>query len=162
MTSAATALTKAARTGAAAETDEFRLDGHIFYLFSRILATRNRNLNAELGRHGLDYPRWRVMAVLNEHPGCSMLQLAEHTSVDRTTLAHTVGMMVEEQLVGREKRSSDRRSVVLALTPRGRRVLRQILPAVMKQNERALAGFSAAEADKLRAHLQRMFRNIST
>ena len=139
----------------------FRLEAHVFYLFSRILATRNRVLNAELAGHGLDYPRWRVLAVLNQHPGCSMLQLAELTAVDRTTLAHTVGRLVQGQLVDRAERTSDRRSVALALTPRGRSLLQSILPAVTAQNDRALAGFSTAEAAHLRALLRRILQNIT-
>src|SRR5215470_18719090 len=77
----------------------FRLEAHIFYLFSSILAQRNRALNRELAQFGIDYPRWRVLAVLGQYAGASMLQLAELTSVDRTTLAHTVRLMVSERLI---------------------------------------------------------------
>src|SRR5271154_6402860 len=54
----------------------FRLEAHLFYYFSQILARRQRALNLELRPFGLDYARWRVMAVLNEHSGCSMQALS--------------------------------------------------------------------------------------
>src|SRR5271165_4647568 len=118
----------------------FRLDNHVFYLFGQIFGHRNVALNRELRRFNLDYSRWRVLGTLNEHPGCSMNDLANTTAVDRTTLAYTVRNMVEEKLVRRQARSSDRRSVELTLTPRGHALLQQILPTVMQLNDRCLAG----------------------
>jgi hypothetical protein len=56
----------------------FRLDT----IFSSISAG---SLPCARGRvHGLDYPRWRVLAVLHEHSGATMGRLAELTSVDRS------------------------------------------------------------------------------
>ena len=138
----------------------FQLDRHIFYYFSRILASRNRALNAKLAVHGLDYPRWRILGVLSEHPGAAMLELAELTSVDRTTLTHTVRMMVDEGLIERRARGSDRRSVELELTRRGRAMFKRILPAVLTQNDQALSGLPSREIDALRASLRHILRNL--
>jgi MarR family transcriptional regulator, organic hydroperoxide resistance regulator len=139
---------------------EFRLETHVFYWFSRILSRRNRALNAELRRFDLDYPRWRVIAVLNQHPGCSMQQLAEHTGVDRTTLAHTTALMEKQGLLTRRARKTDRRSIVLNLTPRGRNLLARILPTVLAHSSQSLSGFTAAEMGTLFRLLQRMADNI--
>src|SRR5262245_8742116 len=105
---------------------DFQLETHPFYWFSRILSQRSRTLNAELRSCDLDYPRWRAMAVLNQHPGCSMLELAQHSGVDRTSLAHTVALMVRQGLLNRQARETDRRSIRLNLTPRGRDLLDRI------------------------------------
>lgn len=139
---------------------DFRLETHAFYWFSRILSHRNRALNGELRRFDLDYPRWRAMAVLNEHPGCSMQQLAEHTGVDRTTLAHTVTLMERQGLLTRRARKTDRRSIVLNLTPRGRNLLAGILPIVLAHSSQSLSGFTATETRTLFKLLQRMADNI--
>jgi DNA-binding MarR family transcriptional regulator len=139
---------------------DFRLETHVFYWFSRILSQRNRALNGELRCFDLDYPRWRVMAVLKQHPGCSMLGLAEHTGVDRTTLAHTTALMEKQGLLTRRARRTDRRSIVLNLTPRGRSLLARILPAVLAHSDQTLSGFTAAEMRTLFKLLQRMADNI--
>jgi DNA-binding MarR family transcriptional regulator len=139
---------------------DFQLERHAFYWFSRILSRRNRTLNAELRHFQLDYPRWRVMAVLNQHPGCSMQQLAEHSGVDRTSLAHTVALMARQGLLTRRARRTDRRSVTLNLTPRGRGLLDRILPTVLEHSHQALSGFTAAEVRMLFKLLQRMVDNI--
>ena len=138
----------------------FRLKSHIFYYFSQILARRNRALNLELRAFGLDYQRWRVMAVLNEETDCSMRRLSDLSSVDRTTLTRTLNLMQEEGLVTRRLRASDRRSVSVSLSPHGRQLLKQILPIVLGQSERALAGFTAREFDELRGQLTRIAENL--
>jgi len=154
-------LTPSARDRAQVEAP-FRLDRHLFYYFTQILARRQRALNLELQRFGVDYSRWRVMAVLNEHAGASMQQLAELTSVDRTTLTHTLKLMENEALIARRERASDRRSISVSLTPQGRKKLKQILPTVLAQTERALEGFAAPEVDRLREQLARMADNLKT
>lgn len=146
----------------AAAKAQFRLETHVFYLISRVLASRNRVLNARLAEHDLDYPRWRVLGVLSQHPGASMLQLAELTSVDRTSLTHTVRLMVRERLIHRTERGTDRRSVELALTPQGRRAFDRILPIVLALNAQALAGLKPAEVASLRRALARVLDNLTT
>jgi DNA-binding MarR family transcriptional regulator len=139
---------------------DFRLETHAFYWFSRILSRRNRALNGALRRFDLDYPRWRVMAVLNQHPGCSMQQLAEHAGVDRTSLAHTIALMTRQGTLTRRSRQTDRRSIVLNLTPRGRSLLASILPTVLALSHQSQSGFTDAEMRTLFMLLQRMADNI--
>ena len=138
----------------------FRLESHLFYYFSQILARRQRALNSDLRRFGLDYARWRVMAVLNEEPGCTMQRLSDLTSVDRTTLTHTLRLMENEDLIARCERPSDRRSIAVSLTPRGADMLARILPTVLAETDRALVGFTPDEVDRLREQLARILANL--
>ena len=110
---------------------------------------------------GLDYPRWRVLAVLQEHSGATMGELADLTSVDRTTLTRTLGLMEEARLVARRERESDRRSLVISLTPKGRRMFARILPLTLAETHRALTGFSSAEIGALRDRLKRIADNLT-
>ena len=138
----------------------FRLESHVFYYFSQILARRQRALNSQLRRFGLDYARWRVMAVLNEEPGCSMQRLSDLTSVDRTTLTHTLRLMENEGLIARHERPSDRRSIAVSLTLHGADMLARILPTVLAQTDLALDGFTPEEVDRLREQLGRIVANL--
>jgi DNA-binding MarR family transcriptional regulator len=98
--------------------------------------------------------------VLNEEPGCSMQRLSDLTSVDRTTLTHTLRLMENEGLIGRQERPSDRRSIAVSLTPHGRDMLAQILPTVLAQTDLALDGFTPEEVDRLREQLGRIVANL--
>lgn len=138
----------------------FRLEDHLFFHFSQILARRTRAINARLRSYGLDYSRWRVLAVLQERPGATMGELADLTSVDRTTLTRTLGLMEEAGLIVRRERKSDRRSVAISLTAQGRRMFARILPLTLAETDRALTGFSAEEIGTLRDRLKRMAENL--
>ena len=140
--------------------DAFRMEAHPFFWFGQILTLRNRVLNRQLREFGLDYQRMKVIATLAEHPGCSMQRLADLTAVDRTSLTHTVHLLVGSSLVDRQPAPGDRRSAVLKLTAAGRRMTRKILPLILRLNEQTLAGFSPKEADDLLVHLRRMTENL--
>lgn len=138
----------------------FTLANHPFYLFTQIFWARGREINARLANFDLDYQRWRVLAVLNEFPDCTMQLLADTAGVDRTTLTHTVKLMIEERLISKNQRESDRRSVVLSLTGKGRKVLDAILPSVIATNERCFAGFSSKEMTAFMSQLRRILGNL--
>jgi DNA-binding MarR family transcriptional regulator len=138
----------------------FRLDDHLFFYFSQILARRTRSINARLRPYGVDYTRWRVLAVLQEHSGATMGRLADLTSVDRTTLTRTLALMEEAGLVNRRERKNDRRSLAISLTAKGRRMFTRILPLTLAETDRAVTGFSSEEIGTLRDRLRRMADNL--
>jgi DNA-binding MarR family transcriptional regulator len=138
----------------------FRLEDHLFFHFTQILGRRTRALNAKLRPFGLDYGRWRVLAVLHEHSGATMGRLADLASVDRTTLTRTLSLMEAEGLVSRRERESDRRSLAISLTEEGRRAFERILPLALAETERATTGFSLEEIEALRGWLKRMAYNL--
>jgi DNA-binding MarR family transcriptional regulator len=150
-------MTRAAPT---APQPGFDLDNHVFYLFTQILGRRNRDLAEDLRPLGVTVPQWRILAVLHERSGCTMNELADVTTVDRTTLTRTLDRMAKDRLIARRSDARDRRSVRLALTAAGKDAFRRVLPPVIAQNERALRGFGADELAALRAHLHRMVRNL--
>jgi MarR family transcriptional regulator, organic hydroperoxide resistance regulator len=149
-------LPKSARQGKEGASPAFKLEDHLFFYFSQILARRTRAINTRLRPYGLDYPRWRVLAVLNEHSGATMGRLADLTSVDRTTLTRTLGLLENAGLVVRRERKNDRRSVAISLTANGRRMFTRILPLTLAETDRALTRFSAEEIGVLRDWLRRM------
>ena len=138
----------------------FRREDHLFFYFGQILARRTRAINVRLRPYGVDYARWRILAVLQEHSGVTMGRLADLTSVDRTTLTRTLGMMEKAELVVRRERRSDRRSLAIFLTAKGRRMLTRILPLILKETDRALSGFSLMEIGILRDRVKRIAENL--
>jgi DNA-binding MarR family transcriptional regulator len=153
-------LPKRVREGKDGEPQAFKLEDHVFFYFSQILARRTRAINAGLRPYGLDYSRWRVLAVLQQHSGATMGRLADLTSVDRTTLTRTLGLMEEAGLITRREGKGDRRSLAISLTAQGRRMFARILPLTLAETDRALTGFSAEEIEVLKDWLRRMADNL--
>lgn len=138
----------------------FHLESHVFFLFTQIFGRRNRQLAEALRALAISIPQWRVLAVLHERPDLTMSELAELATVDRTTLTRALDNMVRRRLIERRADARDRRSVRLRLTNSGSAAFFRVLPRVIEQNERALAGFSRTEAGALRAMLHRMVDNL--
>jgi DNA-binding MarR family transcriptional regulator len=145
---------------AAAQAPGFALDSHIFYLFTQIFGRRNRSLQQRLRPFGLGVPQWRILAVLQERARCSMTELADLTTIDRTTLTRALDRLARDRLIIRSGDPRDGRSVRLALSAAGVAAYRRILPLVLEENERAVQGFDAAELAGFRALLHRMVRNL--
>lgn len=141
-------------------TPSFELEGHVFYLFTQILGRRNLALAEKLKPLGVSVPQWRILAVLQERAGCTMNELADVTTIERTTLTRALDRMVETGLAARRGDAQDRRSVRLSLTAAGKDLFRRVLPRVVEQNERAMRGFCAGERADFRAELHRMVRNL--
>ena len=135
-------------------------DEYLFYLLHQVANRRNRDFAAPLDALGLNLQLWRAMSTINRLESCLMSELAEFTTVDRTTLTRTVDHLVAEGLVVRRAAVRDRRLVCLELTLHGGEVFRRAVAALKDHNVRALAGLSQEEIRTFRATLQRILANI--
>lgn len=72
-----------------------------------------------LDEHGLLPEHWRILAVVDDHPGITMTSLATSAVVAAASLTRHVDRLVELALVVRRIDPADRRRAVLALSPRG-------------------------------------------
>ncbi|HEX7052785.1 MAG TPA: MarR family transcriptional regulator [Burkholderiales bacterium] len=138
----------------------FDLDQHVFFWLTQVMGARDRRLNAELKRFGLRVPEWRALAALYSRRQCTMSELAELASIDRTTLTRTVDRMQEAGWLSRGADGADMRVTRLALTAAGERLFARVWPGVSQLNAAALAGLSPATLERLRQALAQMKSNL--
>lgn len=72
-----------------------------------------------LAEHGLAAEHWRILAVVDDHPGLTMSAVATSAVVPAATLTRHVDRLVEQALVVRHIDPADKRRVVLALSAAG-------------------------------------------
>ena len=101
------------------------------------------------------------MSTINRLDGCLMSELAEFTTVDRTTLTRTVDQLVKSGLAARGASASDRRQVVVSLTDEGHALFDRAVEALRHHNSGVLAGLCEDEVRTIRAGLQKVLRNIA-
>ena len=77
----------------AAARPDFELDQHLFFWLTQVIGARDRRLNQELKGFGLRVPEWRALAALYSRKHCTMSELADLASIDRTTLTRTIDRM---------------------------------------------------------------------
>ena len=138
----------------------FTLDQHVFFWLTQVIGARDRALNQALRGFGLRVPEWRALAAIYARQRCTMSELAELTTIDRTTLTRTVDRMQEAGWVARRADASDMRVVRLALTAAGERLFARVWPAVARLNDAALYGVPAGTVEKLRSTLMQMKANL--
>jgi DNA-binding MarR family transcriptional regulator len=138
----------------------FDLDSHVFFWLTQVIGARDRRLNQALKGFGLRVPEWRALAALHSRRDCTMSELAELASIDRTTLTRTVDRMQEAGWLARLSDGADMRVTRLSPTAAGERLFARVWPTVAQLNDAALAGLSAAAVDRLRATLAQMKSNL--
>jgi DNA-binding MarR family transcriptional regulator len=135
-------------------------DEYLFYLLTQVANRRSRDFAPTLEAIGLSIPEWRALSVINRLDGCLMSDLAEFTTVDRTTLTRTVDQLVKRDLVGRHASTCDRRQVMVALTAQGLICFESAIDALRSYNTHVLNGLSDQDIRMLRALLQRILMNV--
>jgi DNA-binding MarR family transcriptional regulator len=138
----------------------FDLDRHVFFWLTQAINARDRELSQGLREFGLRVPEWRALAALYARHKCTMSELSDLATIDRTTLTRTVDRMEAAGWLTRLADAADMRVTRLALTAPGRRMFDRIWPTVNHLNELALDGLSKAEIDALRKTLERMRTNL--
>jgi len=136
------------------------LESYLPYLLNRAGARIAASFSEEVRPLGATLQMWRVLAALREHDGRRMGGLSETTSIEVSTLTRLVDSMEKKGLVIRRRAAEDARAVLLHATPAGRRLTQRILPIAERYESVALAGFSAGEADALKAALRRLYTNM--
>ena len=139
---------------------KFDLDNHPFYWLTQVIGARDRELTQGLKEYGLRVSEWRALAALYARQKCTMSELAELATIDRTTLTRTIDRMEDAGWLSRLADEADMRVTRLALTAAGRRMFERLWPEVEMLNAHALGGLSPAEVRQLHATLTRMRENL--
>lgn len=98
-----------------------------------------------LAEYGLAMEHWRIVAVIDDHPGRSMASVAAAAVVPAASLTRHTDRLVERGIVVRHVDPRDKRRVVVALSPRGQllaarlRELEQLVPTVSSSTRSRVA-----------------------
>jgi DNA-binding MarR family transcriptional regulator len=80
------------------------------------------SVGAQMRSHrGLDLsvPQFRALGFVKRHPGASLSEVAQHVGTSLPSMSKLVGGLVSRGLVSRTPSETDRRRLVLVLTPEG-------------------------------------------
>ena len=109
-------------------------------------------------RFALSTPEWRVIAHLGYSTSLSALTIAERTAMDKVKVSRALARLTDRGIVRREVNPLDQRGALLALTPPGRALYEQIVPAALETERGILAALDPADL----AHLERILGLLET
>ena len=139
---------------------EFQLEKHMFFWITQVLEARNRRLARVLRKLDLRVPEWRVLASAYARQHLSMGELAEQSSIDRTTLSRTVDRMVDAGWISRISDSADMRVTRLRLTKAGSEMFNKVWPLIEEVNAAAARTLPEAAVGMVTWALSEMKRNL--
>lgn len=122
--------------------------GHLARRFQQIAAAV---FHAEVEKAGYDLTpvQYAALAAIATHAGMDQATLAGTIAYDRTTITGVIDRLVQKGLVGRQPSPRDRRAHELQITAAGKKMLRNIEPAVEAAQKSMLRGLTATEAKEL-------------
>jgi DNA-binding MarR family transcriptional regulator len=108
-------------------------------------------------RFKLSAPEWRTIAVLGQHGAMSANAVIVQTTMDKVRVSRAVAKLLKSSYITRDADPQDRRRAILALTPKGVELYRQIVPLVQEVEAEILATLSAEDRtglDHALAHIE--------
>jgi DNA-binding MarR family transcriptional regulator len=102
---------------------------------------------------GLTALQYTALTVLERHPNLTSAQLARNSFVTAQAMADMVSALRDLELIERHRDERDRRRLVLALTPAGRKLLGRYRDQVAALEDRMLVGLTDRQIVQMRESL---------
>ena len=130
------------------------------FLIHRAAASGVEQAERDFAKSGRNVAEARVLIAVLQTPGIRAGQLAEQTSIAQSTLSHILRRLGREGLVIRSRVAADNRSVMVALTPAGRRSAKACEALNLRHEQRTVRGMDAKRIAVLRELLNQVFENL--
>lgn len=136
------------------------LPTYVSYLMYQTEQHRRALAGDCIAQHGLNFGKWIALASLARFGECSMTRLAKLSAADRTTLTRSIDGLIRDGLVERGAQASDRRKVVVRLTPAGLEVLARVGADIQPIHQEVCAGLTEEEQANLATYLRKMLGGL--
>jgi DNA-binding MarR family transcriptional regulator len=104
--------------------------------------------------------QWIVLIYVRDGLAHTASDIAREFHHDSGALTRVIDQLERRGLLTRQRSSTDRRVVNLALTPKGRRTIEELVPVVVGQMNVALAPFTRGEFEQMRSLMERLVGHL--
>jgi MarR family transcriptional regulator, lower aerobic nicotinate degradation pathway regulator len=105
---------------------------------------------------GVTPVQYAALVAINSNPGIDQTALCNIIAFDRTTIGGVVGRLQRKKLITRVNGAHDRRTKALHITAAGRRLIRDIEPAVQATQRLILKPLDACERSAFKQMLKHL------
>jgi DNA-binding MarR family transcriptional regulator len=146
-----------ARTPAADRDDAPPHERTLLFAMVRLVNLTARPFQEGIGRsHRLGLSEWRVLAVLQAHPGSAATAIAQRTGLDKMSVSRALASLESAGRIVRRPDPDDGRRALASLTPAGRRLYSTLRGEALAREAAVTGTLSAAERRALTGLLERM------
>jgi MarR family transcriptional regulator, transcriptional regulator for hemolysin len=130
--------------------------GQLFFRLWRATHTRTAET---LGSVGLTPALFALLNVIGARDGAIQQELGSALGIDRSTMVSLIDELENAELARRRPSPTDRRAREIAITPKGRRLLRRARGLTSQVEDEVLAGLTSEERRELLALLRRALQS---
>ncbi|WP_332667099.1 MarR family winged helix-turn-helix transcriptional regulator [Aeromicrobium sp.] len=134
----------------------------LLYLVKQLELSVRARLDELMRPVGLTALQYTALTVLERHGDISSAQLARNSFVTAQTMADMVLILEDRGLIERHRDPSDKRRLLIALTPAGRAILADRRPHVAAIEKRMTGALSTSDAALLRRFLMDCRSSLET
>jgi DNA-binding MarR family transcriptional regulator len=133
----------------------------LLYIIKQVELAVRASLEETLRPVGLTVTQYTALTILERQPDLTSAELARNSFVTTQSMADMTAALLSAGLVERRRDPSDRRRLVLKLTPRGRRMLHRVEPSVTSLENRMVELLPTREVAQVREGLLAFRRALS-
>ncbi|WP_028311668.1 MarR family winged helix-turn-helix transcriptional regulator [Derxia gummosa] len=139
---------------------DFKAEEFPFYWLARLHGVYTLEMERALKTVGADIPTFRILMILKQHGVLSISEITLHAVSKLPTITKTVYRLRDDGLVATSYAAHDGRVVEVSLTDAGLALIERMQLATNDIFQRAFAGLTDNQIERLNATLREMLGNL--
>lgn len=130
------------------------------YHLNRVGVKMSEMFSAQLQAFGISLLMFRALMALHERENQRLGELAGINSIEISTMSRLVGTMSRKGLVTRDRSRDNGRTVTINLTPKGRALIREIIPIAKAYEDIVTNCLNADDVAQIKRHLSAIHASL--
>lgn len=122
----------------------------------------SRLLNLKLKPYEVTVEQWTVLKRLHEVDNINQKDLSERTDKDQATLTKILDLLEKRELAIRKQNPDDRRSYLVGITDKGKRLTEELIPFVESIFTNIIGNIPKENLENYMFVLQQLHKNIES
>jgi DNA-binding MarR family transcriptional regulator len=125
-------------------------DSSVLFKLIRLVNLAARPFEEQVGKqHQLSLNEWRVMLVLDSHPGCTATAVVDYSGLDKMSVSRALANLVKAARVQRVIDTADARRALVRLTVKGKALFDVIAETAAQREYAVFSSLAPTEVAKL-------------
>ena len=131
------------------------------HLLMKTYALLHKTVMAEAQKLGLTTGQPKILEYLSEQEGAEQYRIARHCEIEPATVGSILNRMEAAGLIERRRQGTNRRSLYVYLTEKGKTAAEETKKIFALAEEKAFGEIGGDEKEKMRELLLTMYKNLS-
>jgi DNA-binding MarR family transcriptional regulator len=125
-------------------------DSSVLFKLIRLVNLAARPFQEQVGKqHQLSLNEWRVMLVLDSHPGCTATAVVDYSGLDKMRVSRALSNLEKTARVQRVIDKEDARRALVRLTAKGKALFDVIAQTAAQREIAVFSGLTSSEVSHL-------------